>query len=242
MSSATFSEAFVRTVEPHAAWGAEQLETFNAFLPAGDWTADLDQCLYRQGGRDLRISVLGTWDVRDGSWLWGWANPGFGSAPVARAAHAVRRFGHEQGIPEFTNELIALAGAEDPRMAAETLAFGAMAVLGAPGYIGVQASQDARLYFVPDDPRVPRATPDPVTLPRILMNGAGIFRRSEHQVVTGYFDRHGVPQRQTADGIGVQLPDGTPVSIRFDSYGRIASIDAHFATAPDQHSGRSASL
>ncbi|MEV0604695.1 DUF6882 domain-containing protein [Streptomyces sp. NPDC050315] len=234
MSNAAFSEAFVGTVEPHAAWGAHQLETFNAFLPSGDWSADLDQCFYRQGGQDLRISVLGTWDVRDNSWLWGWANPGFANAPVARAAHALRRFGHENGVPEFTHELVPLGGAPDPRMAAETLAFGAMSVLGAAGYIGVQASPEARLYLVPDDPQVPRHVPDAVTLPRILMTGAGIFGSSERQVVTGYFERHGLPQQPTEDGIRVGLPDGTPVSIRFDAQGRVAAIDAHFATAPGQ--------
>ncbi|MEU7485375.1 DUF6882 domain-containing protein [Streptomyces sp. NPDC042319] len=231
MNSSAFSEAFVRTVQPYAAWGAEQLETFNAFLPEGDWSADLDQCSYRQGRQELQISVLGTWDVRDGSWLWGWANPGFGNKPVAGAAHAVRRFGHEQQIPEFTSDLVNLSGAPDPRMAAETLAFGAMSVLGAPGYIGAQASPEARVYFVPNDPQVPRASPDPVKLPRMLMTGAGIFGGAESQVVTGYFGRHGVELQRTEDGFSVVLPDGTPVSIRFDGQGRISSIDAHFATA-----------
>ncbi|MFP1627617.1 DUF6882 domain-containing protein [Streptomyces sp. 5K101] len=151
----TFSEPFLRLTREHAAWGAEQLETFNEFLPMGEWSADLGQCLYRQSGRELRISLLGTFDTDEQSWLWAWANPGFQGSPVARAAESLRAYGRTHGLPEFTSELLRLAAHEEPRRAAETLAFTAMGVLGASGYIGVQANPSARAYLLPDDPRSP---------------------------------------------------------------------------------------
>ncbi|MFB9512856.1 DUF6882 domain-containing protein [Streptomyces purpureus] len=220
----TFSDPFLRLTERHSAWGAEQLETFNEFIPMGEWSADLGQCLYRQSGRELRISLLGTFDTDDQSWLWAWANPGFEGSPVVEAAGKARRYGQEHGLPEFTNELIHLAGHEDPRRAAETLAFTAMGVLGAAGYIGVQANPSARAYMVPDDPQVPRAEPNAITLPRVLMSGAALLGGSAREVVDGYFAHHELPRRAGADRISAGLPDGGTVDVLFDDLDRIASV------------------
>ncbi|MEV6332382.1 DUF6882 domain-containing protein [Streptomyces sp. NPDC051909] len=221
----TFSDNFLRLAEQHAAWGTEQLETFNEFLPMGEWSVDLDQCLFRQSGRELRISLLGTFDTNERSWLWAWANPGFRGTPVIAAAEAVRAHGQEQGIAEFTEEGIHLAGFEDPRRAAEMLALSAMGVLGAHGYVGVQASPVARAYMLPNDSQVPRAEPNIITVPRILLTGAGLFGRSARTVVDGYFTHHDLPQRRTDGKWTAGLPDGGTVEVTFDDLDRIASID-----------------
>ncbi|WP_329031618.1 hypothetical protein OIE71_01660 [Streptomyces sp. NBC_01725] len=224
-ATTTFSDAFLRMTERHAAWGAQQLEAFNEFMPTGPWTADLDQRLYRQAERDLRISVLGSFDTSDGSWLWGWANPGFGGTPVVGAADEIRRLGEAHGIPEFTTDLVDLSAFDDPRFAVETLAFGAMGALGARGYIGVQASAEGRLYMVPDDPQVPRAVPDGITLPRVLLTGAGLLPGSSARaVVAGYFDHHGLTPRQEAELISADLPGGATADVLFDGAGRVASV------------------
>ncbi|GGJ78012.1 hypothetical protein GCM10011583_06850 [Streptomyces camponoticapitis] len=225
-ATTAFSDPFLRMTEPHAAWGAQQLEAFNEFMPTGPWTADLDQRLYRQAGRDLRISVLGSFDTSEGSWLWGWANPGFGESPVVGAANEIRRLGEAHGIPEFTTDLVDLSAFDDPRFAVETLAFGAMGALGAAGYLGVQASPEGRLYMVPDDPRVPRAVPDGITLPRVLLTGAGLLAGSSARaVVTGYFGHHGLTPRQEADRVSAELPGGATAQVLFDDAGRIASVE-----------------
>lgn len=220
----TFSDPFVRLTEQHAAWGAEQLERFNEFMPMGEWSADLDQCLYRQSGRELRISLLGTFDVNEQSWLWAWANPGFAGSPVVAAAEQLRDHGHAHGLPEFTEELVPLAMHDDPRRAAETLAFTAMGVLGATGYIGVQASADGRAYMVADDPQVPRAEPDAIALPRVLLTGAGLVGGSARRVVAGYFGHHDLPQRHAEDRLSAGLPDGGTIEVLFDDLDRIASV------------------
>jgi hypothetical protein len=223
----TFSDPFLRLTERHAAWGAEQLEIFNAFMPVGEWSADLGQCLYRQAGRELRISLLGTYDTNEHSWLWAWANPGFRGSPVVRGAEKVRRYGQEHGVTEFTEEGIHLSGFDDPRRATETLAFTAMGVIGAAGYLGVQANPDARAYFVPDDPQVPRAEPDAITLPRVLLTGAQLLGRSARQVVAGYFGHHELPQRVAADRMSAGLPNGGTVDVLFDDADRIASVSVN---------------
>ncbi|MFE3496179.1 DUF6882 domain-containing protein [Streptomyces sp. NPDC059175] len=170
-----FSEPFQHLTARHAAWGAEQLETFNEFLLSGDWTADLARCTYRQAGRELRISLLGTFDTNERSWLWSWANPGLQGTPVVAAAEQVRQYGQTHGLAEFADAFLDLSGHDDPRRAAETLAFTAMGVLGAPGYLGVQANPDARAYLVPDDPQVPWAEPNAITLPRVLLTGVQLL-------------------------------------------------------------------
>ncbi|ATW50114.1 hypothetical protein CGZ69_21675 [Streptomyces peucetius subsp. caesius ATCC 27952] len=222
--SMTFSDPFLHLTEQHAAWGAEQLETFNEYMPMGEWSADLGQCLYRQAGRELRVSLLGTFDVHEQSWLWAWANPGFAGSPVVAAAERVRAYGQAHALSEFTDELVPLAGHDEPRRAVETLAFTAMGVLGAAGYIGVQASADGRAYMVPDDPQVPRAEPDAITLPRVLLTGAGLLGGSARRAVAGYFGHHDLPQRRTEDRMSAGLPNGGTVDVLFDDLDRIASV------------------
>ncbi|MEV0979399.1 hypothetical protein [Streptomyces sp. NPDC049915] len=118
-----------------------------------------------------------------------------------------------------------LSGFPDPRHAAEMLAFTGMGVAEALGYIGVAAGPATRVYFLPDDPRVPRAGLDPVTLPRTLLTGAGLIGRSARHVVGGYFDHHDVPQRAEDDRIMAGLPGGSAAEVRFDAVGRIGAVE-----------------
>ncbi|WP_031478810.1 DUF6882 domain-containing protein [Streptomyces bicolor] len=220
-----FSDAFLLEAERHAAWGAAQLQALTAFLPEGPWTADLSSCLYRQGELELRVAVLGTYDMDERSWMWGWANPGLRGTDVVAPTGAVERYGRTHGIAELTEETLDLSGFEDPRRAAETLAFTGMGMVGAPGYIGVPAGPGTQVYFLPDDPRIPRAGLDTVSLPRTLLTGAGLIGHSARQVVHGYFDHHEVPHRIEGDRIVADLPGGDTVAVGFDSLGRIAGVD-----------------
>ncbi|MFI8961500.1 DUF6882 domain-containing protein [Streptomyces sp. NPDC053493] len=220
-----FSEAFLVEAERHAAWGAAQLEVLNRFLPDGDWTADLTACRYRQGGLDLRVGVLGTYDMNERSWMWGWANPGLRGTEVVALAAAVERYGRAHGIAELTQEVLDLSGFDDPRRAAEMLAFTGMGVAEAPGYLGVPAGPGTQVYFLPDDPVVPRATPDPVGLPRTLLTGQGLIGHAPRHVVAGYLDHHGIPRRAEGDDrIVAALPGGGTAEITFDAQGRIAGV------------------
>jgi hypothetical protein len=223
--TSAFSESFVRMAEPHAAWGMRQVEEFNGFLPVGPWSVNLDERIFRQSQRELGVSVLGSFDTVEGSWLWGWANPGFGTLPAVAAAETLRAFGAEHGISEFEQELVDLSGFPDPRYAAEMLAFGAMGVLRADGYIGVQANETGRLYMVPDDPQVPIAGPDLVALPRLLMSGAQFYDSSAFEVTAGYFHHFDLPWHDEGDRVLAEFPDGTAV-VSFDDKGRIVNVSA----------------
>ncbi|MEW2157910.1 DUF6882 domain-containing protein [Streptomyces sp. NPDC007189] len=219
-----FSNAFLLEAERHAAWGAAQLEALNAFLPDGPWNADLPSCLYRQGELTLRVAVLGTYDAAEQSWMWGWANPGLRGTEVVAATGAIERHGRAAGIAELTEEVLHLSGFPDARRAAEMLAFTGMGVAGAPGYIGVPAGGDTRVYFLPVDAQVPRSGVDPVTLPRTLLTGAGLIGCSARHVVAGYCDHHGLPWHSEPSRIVAELPDGSAAEVDFDDLGRISGV------------------
>ncbi len=222
----SFSDAFLHAAEYHAAWGVQQLEMINQAFPAGPWTADLEQCSYRSGGRSLRVGLLGSYDSAEQSWLWGWANPGLRGSEVTAASARIPEFGRRHGIVELQRESVALAGFADPRRAAEALAFLGTAALGAPGYIGQEAGPGTRVYFVPQDPQLQPARLDPVAMPRHLLTGAQLFGRSPRLVVNGWFALHGVPAQEAADQITAPLPGGGTAVVSFDSAGRIAGINA----------------
>ncbi|WP_031070097.1 DUF6882 domain-containing protein [Streptomyces sp. NRRL WC-3742] len=223
--TSTFTDAFLRTAEHHAAWGAEQLEALQQVLPGGPWTVDLNQCRYESSGRVVRVGLLGSYDQAGRSWLWGWANPGLRGSAVVAAGARIAEFGRLHDVPELREEGVDLSGFADPHRAAESLAFVGMGVLGAAGYIGQPAGPGTRVYFTPDDPQIPHAPLNPLTMPRHLVTGAGLFGRSPHAVVTGYFAHHRVPTTTAADRITAHLPGGSTAEVAFDALGRIAAIN-----------------
>ncbi|MEV5238349.1 DUF6882 domain-containing protein [Streptomyces cinnamoneus] len=219
-----FSDAFLCEAERHAAWGAVQLQALTDFLPQGPWTADLTAGLYRQGGVELSVAVLGTYDAEDRSWMWGWANPGLRGTPIVELTEEIEGYGRSRGIAEFTAGTLDLSGFADPRHAAETLAFAGMGVTEAFGYIGMPAGPTTRVYLLPDDPQVPRIGLDPVALPRTLMTGVSLIGHSARHVVTGYFEHHAVRWRGDDHQVVAELPGGTTAEIDFDAAGRITAI------------------
>jgi hypothetical protein len=172
----------------------------------------------------MRVSVLGTYDHSEHSWMWGWANPGLRGTEVVALSAVVERYGQEHGIAELTEGFVDLSGFPDPRRAAEMLAFTGMGVAEAPGYFGSPAGPATQVYFLPDDPQVPRAGLDAITLPRMLLTGAQLIGHSARHVVSGYFDHHGVPHHGEDDRIIAELPGGGPVEVTFDAAGRIGGV------------------
>src|SRR5258708_2111016 len=180
---AEFSAAFNAAGNRHAAWVTEQLETFLAFLPLGDWSVDHATRTYRQSGREFIVDGLGPLPPA-GAWTWAWANPavwGRDSA-ITEQSRRLRAVGGRTGITELVTPSFGLAGVADapesPQDAAEMIAWTAMGLLGARGYIGHSAAADGtagRIYYVVCDTTVPAAAPPLRTLPRFGVEGAAAF-------------------------------------------------------------------
>jgi hypothetical protein len=86
------------------------------------------------------------------------------------------------------------------------IAWTAMGLLGARGYIGHSASESddgGRIYYVVCDTTVPTATPRGESAPRFLMEGAATFGEDAADCVFGYAEHHGWDWSRLPDGIGV---------------------------------------
>jgi hypothetical protein len=206
-----FSEAFNAAGNRHAAWVSEQLETFLAFIPLGDWSVDHATRRYVQAGRTLVVDGLGTLS-RDGVWTWAWADPGtWGqNTAITEQSRRLRALGESQRISELTTPRFGLSGIEDapdgPRDAAEMIAWTAMGLLGARGYIGHSAAEDragGRIYYVVCDTTVPAAMPRLDSVPRFVMEGAATFGEDPADCVLGYVEHYGWDWSRVPDGIVV---------------------------------------
>ena len=89
---------------------------------AGRWNADLEQGLITFSFSDgmvasASLQVIGTLNLTDGTWLWGWDHPSV-KAELARHALLVRDFGERYKLTELTTRKIACAEADAWRFTA----------------------------------------------------------------------------------------------------------------------------
>jgi hypothetical protein len=202
-----FSAAFTAAGNRHAAWVYEQIEAFLGFMPQDAWSVDHESGRYRQAGREFTVSGLGRLDQR-GRWTWAWAEPEAWSANPAltERARALRERGGRLGIRELTEpvlELTAVADAEDAETAAEMLAWTAMGVAGARGYLGHTFSGENRLYYLAFDESIPLARPDFAAVAHYVTQGADKFEEDPADCVLGYVEHHGWDWSRSIDGIVV---------------------------------------
>lgn len=86
---------------------ASHVRLFN--LDEADWAADLDAGTITFTGREVvmasPVQVVGTYNLLDSSWLWGWDHPSVGE-PLAKAAQVVRRYGERKGLQSLTTRML----------------------------------------------------------------------------------------------------------------------------------------
>ena len=98
------------------------------------WEADLDQCRLWLGERPYDVAMIGTSSEISNTWMWSWANPGYGAShPAVSAILPGCAKGREAGIPEFAVESFSLDGVTDYGMRpGSAVAFLAARLSGAP--------------------------------------------------------------------------------------------------------------
>ncbi len=215
-----FSPAFERLGAALAAVVLQRQEALAEFLPREDWSADLTARTYTSGGVTVRVSLLGSYAVRERTWLWGWANPQFGDEhPAVAPTLVVRTVGERLGITEFTTPEVDLSWYEGTAgHGGELIAMAAGGVLRGGGYINA-GYDGGSAYLHVDDPRVPATSFDPVTVPRLLKDATGLFPHEPRLTLAGFLAEHRVGYRQTDMETEVLAP-GARARVHFDGLGR----------------------
>jgi hypothetical protein len=219
-----FSKAFGRLGAALSAVVLQQQETLAEFLPREDWNADLAARTYTSGGVTVRVALLGSYAVQERTWLWGWANPQFGpDHPAVAPVLSVREMGDRLGVPELTTPEVDLTGYDGPAAhGGELIAVVAAGLLGGGGYIGA-GYEGGSAYLHVDDPQVPRAIWDTVSVPRLIISAAALFPGDATLTLARLLSHHRVAYRQGPGTTDVRLPGGGSARAVFDDLGRFAN-------------------
>ena len=223
-----FSAAFTAAGNRHAAWVYEQIETFLDFMPLAEWSVDHETGRYRQAGREFTVDALGRLG-RDGRWTWAWAEPEAwspNSALTERSRH-LRGQGERLGIRELMEPVLDLSGiadAEDPEIAAEMLAWTAMGVAGARGYLGHTFTDENRVYYLAFDKSIPMARPDIDSVVHYLTQGVDKFEEDPSDCVLGYVEHHGWDWSRGAEGIVVSAGEIGSFTAVLASDGKLTGV------------------
>jgi hypothetical protein len=229
--SADFSSEFTAEFQAYGGWVAaaaiQQQDLFNEVVGPDSLQADLNErTLSSDRGVLGGITLLGSFSELDGTWLWGWANPGFGpDAPAVAPTSAIREFGQRHGITEFTAESPDLSGFEQPDQAAIMLAITAGTVLGGRGVWSTAINEGrGHVYLHVADEQLPEAGFDAIATPRLLLTAVSGFPSDHRQVVRGYFQHFGLQTDEAPAAIRGTAANGSVVVASFDELDRLADV------------------
>jgi hypothetical protein len=229
---AAFSPAFTAAGNRHAAWVYEQIETFLDYMPVDDWSVDHATGRYRQAGREFRVDALGRLS-HDGRWYWAWGEADSWSADnpaLTERSRLLRDEGDRLGIKELTSPVLGLAetaDADDPEVAAEMLAWTAMGVAGARGYIGHTFADEGRVYYLAFDEPLPAAEPDIDGAAHFLSHGTAKFDEDATDCVIGYVEHYGWDWSRSAEGIVVSAGELGSFTVELSENGVLTGISLH---------------
>ncbi|WP_018350378.1 DUF6882 domain-containing protein [Longispora albida] len=226
-----FSPELERLAAARSAIMIEQLETLNAYLPGGEWSVDLETCVFQMGAAQLRCGLIGSFAGHDNSFLWSWGNPGYGldhaaTQPVLRLTD----IGRIWEIPELTENRLDLSTQDDPVMCAERLVMAATALLECRGYLGLPY-EGGKFYVAFNDDRVPTGRFDPVSASRRLTHGIGVFPADHRLTVTRYLEHHGIVYREVPEGLLADLGSGASALAMFTADGRFGGWQSSVTAA-----------
>lgn len=190
---------------------------------AAEWRADLDQRRLWLGERVYEVAMVGTSSEISNTWMWSWANPGYGTShPAVSAILPGCAKGREAGIPEFAVESFSLEGVTDYGMRpGSAVAFLAARLSGAPAIYAAPYSNGVA-YLAVLDLKLP--APVPEALPR-LMSVCLQYSGNHRQTIGNFGAQRGLrPVRTNDGGIVLTYSDGTHAHCSFDDWNRVTQV------------------
>ena len=190
---------------------------------AAEWRADLDQRRLWLGERSYDIAMIGTSSEISNTWMWSWANPGYGAShPAVSAILSGCAKGREAGIPEFAAESFSLEGVTDYGMRpGSAVAFLAARLSGAPAIYAAPYGSGVA-YLAIFNLELPAPTPE--ALPR-MMSACLEYSRNHRQTIGNFGAQRGLRPVRTKDGgIVLTYPNGARVHCAFDDWSRVTQV------------------
>ena len=187
---------------------------------AAERRADLDQRRLWLGERVYEVAMVGTSSEISNTWMWSWANPGYGTShPAVSAILPGCAKGREAGIPEFSMESFSLEGVTDYGMRpGSAVAFLAARLSGAPAIYAAPYGSGVA-YLAIFNLELPAPTPE--ALPR-MMSACLQYSGNHRQTIGNFGAQRGLKPVRTDDGgIVLTYPNGTRVRCAFDDWNRV---------------------
>ncbi|RFS81783.1 sel1 repeat family protein [Actinomadura spongiicola] len=207
-------EAFASEV---AAASIHQQDVFNDTFEQNYVEWDPAKATLTLDGRALRgLTVLGSFSNLSQTWLWTWDNPSWEQdLPALAGLRTIREFGERHQIPELMKGHLDFSRFNHPAGGATTMALAAATLIGAKGVSFVTVNEGkGRLVLATDDPSVPTARFDRLTVPRLLMQAAEVWPHEQLRVVRGFMNHHGFEVDESPAVIVVESADGHRVTVR----------------------------
>ena len=210
-------------VDRHAILAMEK--QFHLYDVVGErsWSVDLEAGTLAFAGEKRRLrrsepaiamgaALLGT--EADGTWMWGWANPGGFPEPVVAAGRAVSDYGREHGLPPLYEP-------ESP--VGEDVSLEHIGVV-ASGAVGLKATYTApangtRILLALDHPLLELPPPDVPRLVSVLSTLLSSGFVSDWQVA---LESYATARDVTFDGRVLH----ERIEFEFDELGRITNLSA----------------
>lgn len=214
----------------HAASSHARQMALADYLGDRHWGLDARAGILRFGD-DLRfrVQMLGTRADHNDSWMWSWANEESGlPSAVTALASALRQFGEEHGIEEFTEPFYVLREGLTGHM----LAMACSGVAGGKCYYRAPYEGGA-LFMLLDD--VPAHVTAPVAAQRavfVLNDLISHFEVDNRMLAINFLRQQAFSVDEAPGQVTAARPDGSALQIHFDSLGRIAWTEATVRPTP----------
>jgi hypothetical protein len=112
---------FARSKEDLAIKTGIAQRLYNIGKAKGRWDVDLDagwiQFADAKTTATAPVRVIGTYNTKDGTWLWGWDHPSV-PTPVATTAKIMKAYGERHGLKTYTTRKITCSEADAWQFAA----------------------------------------------------------------------------------------------------------------------------